>query len=204
MTALVLDQDLVEQLIEKRRQWGADKHDEVWDEVYVTAPLPNNEHQELIFLLGYVLHEIVHSQNLGVVYPGVNVTDREENWRGNYRCPDVVVFLNDTKAKNCDTHWVGGPDFLIEIISEYDKTREKLGFYEQIGTREILLVDHDPWQLELYQLRDDKLVLAGKSTLEQSEKLVSAVVPLTFCLDAGEKRPQIKVVAPEANKEWTV
>jgi hypothetical protein len=44
MSALILDPGLVEQMIEQRRAWGADKHDEMWDGVYVMTPLPNNEH----------------------------------------------------------------------------------------------------------------------------------------------------------------
>jgi hypothetical protein len=28
---------------------GADRHDEVWDNVFMMAPMPNHEHQLLIF-----------------------------------------------------------------------------------------------------------------------------------------------------------
>lgn len=204
MSALILDPGLVEQMIEQRRAWGADKHDEMWDGVYVMTPLPNNEHQQLAMMLAHALYETVAKEKLGEVFPGVNISDREDDWTKNYRCPDVVVFLNDTQAKDCDTHWVGSPDFLIEVTSPYDQTREKIPFYEKIATRELLLIDRDPWQLELYQLKDGKLTLTATSTLAQPAVLTSAVLPLTFRLAPGQQRPTIEVANPATNQQWTV
>ena len=34
----------------------------------------------------------------GVVFAGCNVTDREDDWMQNYRCPDVAVFLKGNPA----------------------------------------------------------------------------------------------------------
>jgi Uma2 family endonuclease len=52
------------------------------------------------------------------------VTDRHDNWQKNFRCPDVVAFLKGNPAQNRDTHWLGGPDFAIEIVNPYDRARE--------------------------------------------------------------------------------
>jgi len=100
-----------------------------------------------------------------------------------------VVFLNDTPSENRDTHWYGGPDFSIEIISPNDRTCDKLEFYGKVGTRELLLVDRDPWALGLYWLNDKQLVHVGSSTLEVSDILTSEVVPLSWRLIAGQQRP---------------
>ena len=89
--------------------------------------------------------------------PGANITDLEEDWTHNYRCPDVVVFLKEGRAINRETHFFGGPDFAVEIVSEFDRSREKLPFYARVGVRELLLVDRDPWVLELFRLQDDRL-----------------------------------------------
>jgi Uma2 family endonuclease len=155
-------------------------------------------------LLAHSLYEAIAKEKLGRVFPGVNLSDREDDWTKNYRCPNVVVFLNDTTARDCDTHWLGGPDFAIEITSPHDQTRDKLPFYEKIATRELLLIDRDPWQLELYQLHDQKLTLTATSTLAQPTLLTSAVVPLTFRLTPGPDRPLIAVAHPAANQHWTV
>jgi hypothetical protein len=45
MTMLIDDPRLEEELKAERKAWGADHHEEVWEGVYVLAPLPNDEHQ---------------------------------------------------------------------------------------------------------------------------------------------------------------
>ena len=44
MHAIVLDEREIASLIERRRETGRDRYDEVWDGVYVMAPLATNEH----------------------------------------------------------------------------------------------------------------------------------------------------------------
>src|SRR5262249_53526472 len=132
------------------------------------------------------------------------VSDRKENWKENYRIPDVAVFLPGNAAEDCDTHWYGGPDFASEIASPDDRSREKLGFYSKVGVRELLLIDRDPWSLELYQARRGKLVQTGRSTVDQPKVLVSKVVPLTFCLRAGEDRPLIEIKHKDSGQCWVV
>ena len=122
----------------------------------------------------------------------------------NYRSPDVVVFLNDTKAENCDTHWFGGPDFAVEIVSPGDRSREKFEFYANVGVRELLLIDREPWRLELFRLQEGKLVEVGRSTVKEPRQLASEVAPLDLRLVPGEQRPQIEVVHHDGEQAWTV
>ena len=204
MSTLVTDPEISQRLIEQRRARGIDQHDEVWEGVYVMTPAPNNEHQELVFEIGFVLREVVTTAQLGQVFPGANLTDRRDDWTQNYRCPDLVVFLNDTQAENRDTHWLGGPDLAVEIVSPGDQTREKIPFYAKIGTRELLIIDRDPWQLELYRLGDGQLTLAGKSNLAEPALLASDVVPLRWRLLAGEKRPRLEVSHAHDAKSWNI
>ena len=204
MVALILEPWLEEQVIARRRETGADRFDEVWDGVYVMSPLPNDEHQEVATGITSVLYPTVHMTGLGKVRQGVNVSDRQDDWTKNYRCPDVVAFLNDTRAVNCDTYWYGGPDFAVEITSPYDRTREKFDFYASVGTRELLIVDRDPWALELYRLDGGELRLVGRSTAEQSDVLTSEVVPLSWRLVGGDERPRIEVAHADGVQRWLV
>ena len=151
MTALINDPKLAEKLIAERQAAGADKFDEVWDGVYVMSPLANDEHQYLVKELTTILTFAVDWAKLGQTRPGVNISDRKDDWTKNYRCPDVAVFLNETKAENCDAFWFGGPDFGIEIVSSGDRIVEKLSFYAAVGARELLVIDRDPWVLTLLQ-----------------------------------------------------
>ena len=139
-----------------------------------------------------------------VVLSGTNVSDRVRGWEQNYRCPDIAVYLAGTRAKNCHTHWYGGPDFAVEIVSEDDQTRDKIPFYAQVGTRELLVIDRDPWSLELLRLSGKKLKSAGTSAGKKGRTLESRVLPLSFRLIGGQRRPAIEVVQSADGKSWKV
>jgi Uma2 family endonuclease len=201
---VVCEPALGRRLIEERQALGQDRLDEVWDGIYFMSPLANDEHQEIIGGLTAILQQVIGWKGLGKVRPGVNVSDREDDWTQNYRVPDVVVYFPDNPAQNRDTHWLGGPDFAVEVASAGDRAREKLGFYAKAGTRELLIIDRDPWALELYALRRKKLKLVGRSTLEGLETLESTVVPLIFRLVAGAARPAIEVRQPGQDEAWLV
>src|SRR5436189_6398425 len=111
MPMMVLDPAEQRRLKKERALSGADRFDEVWEGVYMMAPLANNEHQVLATGLGVVVKMVLPWTDEIVVCVGVNVSDREKNWTYNYRCPDVAVFLKGTSARDCGTHWFGGPDF---------------------------------------------------------------------------------------------
>ncbi|MGW8256789.1 MAG: Uma2 family endonuclease [Thermoguttaceae bacterium] len=204
MAVLITDPRLEDQFIEERKLHGSDRWDEVWEGVYIVTPLPNNEHQEIVSDLIYLFNEIVVRGGLGKVFPGVNLSDVNGEWKDDFRGPDVAVFLKTGKAIDRGTHWCGAADFLVEIISSGDRTREKIPFYNRIGVVELLVIDREPWALELYQRRDSRLQLAAKSTLEKSEILSSVALPISFQLVPGQPRPQIAVAQIDGKGQWII
>lgn len=202
MPMLVTDPQASAEIIEDRRARGIDHHDEVWEGLYVMSPAANNEHQQLVLRLALALVEAVDRANLGRSYPGVNVTDRADDWTKNYRCPDVVTFLTGNAAVDRQTHWLGGPDLAIEIVSPYDRSREKIEFYAKIGTRELLLVDRAPWQLELFRLCDGNLNSVGIATVENGIAVACETAPLSFALRAAEIRPEIEIAHLRDVRRW--
>jgi Uma2 family endonuclease len=204
MATLITDPELEEQIRARRAEWGGDRYDEVWEGTYMVAPLPNPEHCEIQAGLIAAIRIALGFAHPAKVYPGVNVSDRAADWTQNYRCPDVAVVLPGGIARQCDAHFFGGPDFVVEIVSPGDRSREKISFYAQVGVRELLLVDRDPWSLELYHLRDGQLALVGRSRLEQPDVLRSSVLRLTFRLIPGEPRPRIEVCHTDGAQEWVV
>lgn len=168
------------------------------------SPLANDEHQDIAGSLYALFREAIQESGLGVARPGVNVTDRREKWRKNFRCPDVAVFLSGTSAINCDTHWFGGPDLAVEVVSQKDRSKKKLGFYAKVGTRELLIVDRYPWRLGLYRLADGVLEPVGQTTVESGEWLAAQVVPLSFRLIGGGQRPRIEVRHADGQQNWIV
>ena len=204
MDLLLTNRDKVRRIIHRRRRLGLDRKDEVWNGRYIIMPDPDNVHQDLVGSLLTVLRIVISWAKLGNAYPGCNISDREDKWTSNYRVPDVTVFLNDNPAENRDTHWLGGPDLAVEVVSDNDKSRKKLGFYAGVGTRELLIVDRVPWQLELFRLTDGELVSVGKSSVADGNALASEVVPLSFRLIAGATRPQIEARHVDGVQSWAV
>ena len=119
MPTLILDALLEERLLAERAASGADRFDEVWEGIYMMAPMPNDEHQQIVNRLAAIFQEVIDWPGLGHVRPGINVSDRKENWTDNYRVPDVAVFLESGTAENCDAFWFGGPDFAVEVIEHW-------------------------------------------------------------------------------------
>ncbi len=204
MATLIHDRDIEREIIVRRQRLGQDHYDEVWNGVYFMVPAPNIEHQDVMGELSSLFRSVVQEECLGVAYPGINVSDQRLNWKKNFRVPDVAVFLNGTSAINCDTHWFGGPDLAIEVVSKKDRTKKKLGFYGKVGTREILIVDRYPWSLSLFRLAGEELELVASTSVETGVWLELQVLPLKFRLIAGVDRPRIEVRQNDGSQNWIV
>jgi Uma2 family endonuclease len=204
MAALILDKSLERRLIARRRRLGMDRFDEVWDGVYVMTPPADIEHFGATNDLATVLTMTVKWAGLGEVFAGVAISDRKDGWEKNFRVPDVTVFLKGNPAEDCETHWFGGPDFAIEIVSPNDRTRKKIPFYEKVGTRELLIIDRRPWRLTLFRLIEGKLNEVGQSVLDIRQILASEVVPLSYKLDGTVERPSILVQHLQDGRQWNI
>jgi Uma2 family endonuclease len=204
MATLITDPSLEQQLRAEREASGADRFDEVWEGIYMMAPMPNNEHQQMVTRLSSILQEVVGWSGEGEVCAGVNLSDREKDWNQDYRVPDIAVFLASGDAQNRGTHWQGAADFLVEVISTDDSTREKLPYYASLGVRELLLIDRDPWAVELYRLGDGQFEPVGVSKLDDDQVLHSEQGPLAFRLVAGDDRPVVEVSLAGGEKQWEV
>ena len=204
MDTLVLDPYVSERLLRERRDRGIDVYDEVWEGVYVMAPAPNDEHQEIEMNLAQPLLDVVGNRSLGTVRLRVNVASDPSDWEHDYRIPDIVVFLKGSSAVCHETFWSGPPDFIIEIASPHDRTREKLAFYANVETRELLLIDRNPWRLELYRLKGQSLALVASTAPGDATAVFSEVLPMTFKLLPGSPRPTIEVVATDPQRTWTI
>ena len=69
---------------------------------------------------------------------------------------------------------------------------------------ELLIIDRDPWTLELYRHQNGQLTKVGQSTLAAPDVLASQTVGLTFQLLPGEPRPQIQVTHPATGRQWEI
>ena len=167
---LILDEHLQSEIIRQRRECGGDRYDEVWEGQYIVAPLANNEHQRLATRIAGFFDESERSDG-SVSLAGCNVSNRSDDWMSNFRCPDVALYRRGTSAIDRGTHYQGGPDLAIEIVSRGDRSREKFEFYASVGTAEVLIIDRSPWQIELYRLAGGVLEFVGRS-VDDANRLV--------------------------------
>ncbi len=193
---LVQDPLVAVPLLEERRRSGLDRNDEVWDGTYIFMPLAGPQHQQYVNRIAYQLTRFLDdSGRPGVVEPGTNVTDRRDDWTKNYRCPDVVLFLPGNPAEQRSSHWLGGPDLAVEVLSEGDLAMEKLPFYASVGVRELWVLDRDPWRLSRFRLTDGALVEDGVAE-PGGPPVRSVVLPLDWALTTADG-PAVQIEAAE-------
>ena len=178
------------------------RREEVWDGVTVIMPEADLLHNDLDGFIYRIFFALFAEDYRHRVYHRLNLSDREEGWTQNYRNPDMALFLETNPAKDCGTHMCGGPDFALEVMSPGDRSREKLGFYAAIRTREVLLLDRNPWSLELFRFEGNEMRLAGQVVPDDGQILASAVVPIGFALIQSAPRPKVKIVHNETGQEW--
>ena len=137
--------------------------------------------------------------------PGANVSDRRKGWERNFRDPDIIVILENSRAVDCGTHWLGGPDFLMEIKSPREVSEAKIPFYSQIQVQELLIVDRDTRELGLYRHDGRELRPVTPSAFKGGKWLVSSVLPLAFRRKATRSGPRIEVCRTDGRPgRWTV
>jgi Uma2 family endonuclease len=197
----VLDEVVSRRLIAQRRRLGQDHKDEVWDGVYVLVPDPTNERQEMLAEVLAALRQIVKREGLGRSMPGTNISSCPENWKQNFRVPDAVVVLPGSRAADEGSHWLGGPDFVVEIESPGDMTDEKIPFYSRVGVRELLVIHRDTRQVRL--LRNDGDTMTPAEADAQGW-FASAVIPLACRRVARGKKVQNEIRRTDGKPgRWT-
>jgi Uma2 family endonuclease len=202
MPVLVLDREVASMLLSDREASPGRCRDEVWDGVTFIMPEPDLEHVDIATFFVWVFRSVFDPEKGDRVQGQTNVSDRATRWKTNYRVPDMSLFLAGNLAQDRKTHWYGGPDLALEIVSPDDRSRDKLDFYARTGTREVLVLDRNPWQLELYRVRRGRMRLVGAVTPGDGASLTSLVVPFRFELFRGRPRPKVKIVHTQTGQEW--
>ena len=156
MKALVLhvtDEELAE-----RHRRGLDRFDEMWEGVLHMAPAPAYEHQRIVAEIAEFLGPLCKRQRRGVLALGINVFN-EASAAPDYRIPDFTfVATGRERLIAADGVRGGGPDAVIEIRSPYDETYEKLPFFARLGVLEVIVVDRDTKQPEVFRLTGSQYV----------------------------------------------
>lgn len=134
-----------EALLERRRQLGLDRRDELWNGVYRMNPPPSIEHQMIAHQLGLILDPLARAAGLLAVVQEFALGDADE-----YVVPDGGLHLPGARGV-----WHATVVLAIEILSPGDDTWEKLAFYAAHDVDELLIVDPRERTVGWLALRDD-------------------------------------------------
>jgi Uma2 family endonuclease len=157
MRTLLLDPPPAElrELLERRRRWGADTHDEVWEGVLHVVPAPNVRHARISQALAEGLADPARAAGLTPAMAAFNLGSPED-----YRVPDGGLLDPDASGT-----WLSSAALVVEIVSPDDETWEKLSFYGAHDVRELLIVDPGAHQVHWLGLTGDRYEPIEHSTL---------------------------------------
>jgi Uma2 family endonuclease len=181
MKAVVLQ--VTDEELDKRRRLGLDHFDEMWEGVLHMAPSPMYEHQRIVMAIGRFVAELCERRGRGVLALAINVFN-EASKEPDYRIPDFAFIAKGREhILSPDGTRGGGPDAVIEVRSPYDETYDKFPFFARLGVREVIVIDRDTKQPEIYRLAGAQYV-AVQADANQSVR--SEVLKVRFgCTDAG-------------------
>ncbi|MFC5061125.1 Uma2 family endonuclease [Actinomycetospora atypica] len=124
--------EVPESLLAERRSRGLDRRDELWDGVLHMVPPPADARQglstELVILLGQL------AKGRGLVPRIETGLFRSSD---DYRVPEQLY----RRPEDGSTRGAEGAELVVEILSPQDETLAKLPWYDEIGVREVLILD---------------------------------------------------------------
>ena len=134
MTTLVLGSPPpeLEALLERRRQAGVDRLDEVWQGVRHMVPGPSFEHARISQQLAVLLDGPARDGGLLAAMSEFNLGESEQD----FRVPDGGLHRPGAAGV-----WLSTAAVVVEVLSPGDESWQKLGFYAEHDVDEVLLVD---------------------------------------------------------------
>jgi Uma2 family endonuclease len=128
--------------------------------VPMPSPSPSRLHQKISLRLELLLVEAVLKPGLGEVYDApLDV----KLWEDTVYQPDLLVVLREHADRLKETHIEGAPDLIVEVLSPPTAQLDLLDKrydYAEAGVREYWVVDPESQRVEMYELREGRLVLA--------------------------------------------
>lgn len=144
-----------EALLERRRDLGLDRWDEVWEGVLHINPPPNRAHERLSMKLAVLLDPLAEAAGLDLLGTvGVGVVDE-------HRTPDLAL----QRPSDAEPQWQDTVELAVEIRSPNDDTFKKLDFYAAHNVNELVVVDSDKRTVDWFALTDGEYRPVERSAL---------------------------------------
>jgi hypothetical protein len=158
----------LEALLERRRQAGVDRLDEVWQGVHHMVPGPSFEHARISQQLAVLLDGPARAGGLLAAISEFNLGESEHD----FRVPDGGLHRAGAAGV-----WLSTAALVVEILSPDDETWQKLPFYAAHHVDELLIVDPSERTVAWLGLREGEYQpvqrsgLIGLGPVELAEQL---------------------------------
>lgn len=133
-------------------------------EVIVTAS-PINAHQRMVGRVYQLLVSLIPNGEV-ILSPSDVYLDE---W--NVVQPDLFWIAENSPCQDVDTHFIGAPTLIIEVLSPSTAKRDKIQkfrLYEKNRVPEYWLVDVYEGHIEVWSLHDEKYAFIGRYTNEEA------------------------------------
>jgi len=144
-----------EALLERRRELGLDRWDEVWEGVLHMIPPPSYAHERIASRLHRILGPRADVAGLELV-GGVGLGDKDDN-----RVPDLAL----QRPQDAQPQWQETLALAIEIRSLGDDTFDKLPFYARHRVDELVIIDPQHHTVEWLALSEGRYQPVERSTV---------------------------------------
>jgi hypothetical protein len=146
----------LEALLERRRQAGVDRLDEVWQGVHHMVPGPSFEHARISQQLAVLLDGPARAGGLLAAISEFNLGESEHD----FRVPDGGLHRPGAAGV-----WLSTAALVVEILSPDDETWQKLPFYAAQNVDEVLIVDPTARTVAWLGLREGEYQPVQRSAL---------------------------------------
>ncbi|MCL2398761.1 MAG: Uma2 family endonuclease [Defluviitaleaceae bacterium] len=125
------------------------------NKIVYMAPFPSPNHNRAVINIASIFRAYLRGKTSEVFASGIDVFMEDDTV-----IPDIMIVCDRDKIRDDGIH--GAPDLIVEVISPTTISHDKLykmGLYERCGVREYWLVDTNSLSLDIYVLKDRKLIL---------------------------------------------
>jgi hypothetical protein len=150
----------LEALLERRRQAGVDRLDEVWQGVHHMVPGPSFEHARISQQLAELLGPPARAAGLLAAMSEFNLGESEHD----FRVPDGGLHRPGAAGV-----WLSTAALVVEILSPDDESWQKLPFFAAHHVDEVLIVDPTEQTITWLALREGEYQPVQRSGLIELE-----------------------------------
>ncbi len=162
--------------LKERHARSLDRWDEMWEGVLHMPPAPDLGHQGFASRLTRFLGNECERRLGGEVFMQASLHD-PANPKKNYRVPDLLYVAKGNERVLQKRGVVGAADAVIEVRSPDGESYDKFPFFARLGVRQVIVVDADTREQEVYRLAGREYVAVAP---DKSGWIVSEVLGVRF------------------------